>query len=224
MSVAIGLNVITAPSNETKGINARRVLLAGVFDQFGPDWNPLPNVKQEIDEIEQSIGGDVLFNEAFTPKAFEQRLQQKQYDIVHLATHAKFEASAQGSYLVAKDSAKITLDNLETWISRTQIKGQPIDLLTLSACETATGTDRAALGLGGVAVKSGARSVVATLWSINDRATSILIPQMYEELQNNQKKSVSLRTAQLNLLNNKESPKYKHPFYWAPFVLIGDWQ
>ena len=93
--------------------------------------------------------------------------------------------------------------------------------MVLSACETAEGDERAALGLAGVAVKAGARSVMASLWSVNDASTAKLVPLFFENLQQPKRsKAVALQRAQQQLLADAE---YRHPFYWAPFVLIGNW-
>ena len=97
----------------------------------------------------------------------------------------------------------------------------PLELLTLSACETAAGNDRAALGLAGIAVKAGARSALATLWSINDRSSSDLIAEFYGQLRDpNLTRAKALRNAQRKLLEN---PRFRPPYYWSPFILINDW-
>ena len=96
-----------------------------------------------------------------------------------------------------------------------------MELLTLSACQTAAGDDRAALGLAGVAVKAGARSALATLWLINDQAAARLVTAFYRQLQDaGVSKAQALRQAQLQLLADR---RYQHPGYWAPFLLIGNW-
>ena len=95
-------------------------------------------------------------------------------------------------------------------------------MLVLSACETAEGDNRAALGMAGVAVRSGARSTLATLWAVRDDSTALLMSEFYRNLiQEKSTKAQALRKAQLALLNNS---KYNHPYYWSPFVLIGNWR
>src|SRR5918993_2237609 len=101
-----------------------------------------------------------------------------------------------------------------------QIAGRPIDLLTLSACQTSAGDDqsaleRASLGLGGLAVKAGARSAMASLWFANDQATGELVRAFYEQLRDHPDagKAQALRQAQLELLRNED---FSHPIYWAP--------
>ena len=91
----------------------------------------------------------------------------------------------------------------------------------MSACQSAAGDDRAALGLAGVAIRSGARSTIATLWSIQDDSTAKLIAQFYRELKTpGTSKAEALRKAQLSLL---QSDRYQHPFYWSAFILLGNW-
>ena len=98
---------------------------------------------------------------------------------------------------------------------------RPLELLTLSACQTAAGDDRAALGLAGIAIKAGARSALATLWYINDQSSSDLVTEFYRQLQDPSiSRATALQRAQLQLLN---VPGYEHPGYWAPFLLINNW-
>jgi CHAT domain-containing protein len=113
------------------------------------------------------------------------------------------------------------MNRLQSAIGKRQYQDQALELLVLSACETAAGDDRAALGLAGVALRAGARSAVATLWSITDESTAILVSDFYRRLQEeNSSKAEALRSAQLTLLRDE---RYRHPVYWAPFLLIGNW-
>jgi CHAT domain-containing protein len=111
-------------------------------------------------------------------------------------------------------------------IAPSQFRGRPVELLTLSACETASGDEnsaRAALGLAGVAVRAGARSALATLWLADDAATTRLMPAFYRFLSSAAapSKAQALREAQLQLLSTL---RYQHPRFWAPFVIIGNWR
>ena len=116
---------------------------------------------------------------------------------------------------------KLTMDHLRELIGLFEFRQIPLDLLTLSACESAAGDDQSALGLAGVAVKAGARSALATLWFINDPASSNLINAFYLRLkQSSLSKAQALREAQVALLDH---PIYRHPGYWAPFLLINNW-
>lgn len=92
----------------------------------------------------------------------------------------------------------------------------------LSACQTAAGDDRAALGLAGIAVRAGARSTIASLWKVNDAATAELMVGLYERLSVGQvDKAQALQQAQLDVLHTAPT---SHPYYWAAFVLVGNWQ
>jgi len=127
---------------------------------------------------------------------------------------------AKDSFLLAYDD-KITMDRLSQLIGMFQFRKTSLDLLTLSACETAVGDDRAALGLAGMAVKAGARSALASLWFIDDEATSELVTEFYKQLQDPSiSKAVALQRAQLKI---SSEPIHDHPSYWAPFLLINNW-
>jgi CHAT domain-containing protein len=102
-----------------------------------------------------------------------------------------------------------------------KFRDQPLELLTLSACQTAAGDDRAALGLAGVAVKAGAKAALATLWKIHDEPSSMLVEEFYRHLRDpSVSKAVALQRAQLKLLGDAA---YAHPRHWAAFLLINNW-
>ena len=106
-------------------------------------------------------------------------------------------------------------------VGRLRLRAQPLELLTLSACETAQGDDRAALGLAGVAIKAGARSALATLWLVADEAAALLMTEFYRHIQTpGISRAQALRQAQLTLLQQSQ---YAEPFFWAPFLLINNW-
>jgi CHAT domain-containing protein len=105
--------------------------------------------------------------------------------------------------------------------TREQDIDNPIELLVLSACQTAQGDRRAPLGIAGVAVRSGARSTLATLWSVDDKSAAEFMVEFYRQLAKSKvTKAEAIRLAQLKLLQQRE---YSNPFYWAPFVLLGNW-
>ncbi|CAD0221685.1 MULTISPECIES: CHAT domain-containing protein [Planktothrix] len=185
-------------------------------------FSALPGVASEIQQIEENIPTKVLFNQQFTRDAVQQQIQKTAFPIVHLATHGQFSSKAEDTFLLTWDS-RINVKDLD-YLLRSRQPGEqnPVELLVLSACETATGDQRAALGLAGVAVRSGARSTLATLWQVNDTSTASLMAEFYRELiQPQVTKSQALRQAQLKLL---QQPQYQDPYYWAPFVLVGNWQ
>ena len=105
--------------------------------------------------------------------------------------------------------------------NRQMKQSKVLDLLVLSACDTASGDDRAVLGLAGFAVRSGARSTIATLWPVKDKAASLLMTEFYEQLkQPGATKAQALQRAQMNLLGKTD---FKDPFFWSAFVLVGSW-
>jgi CHAT domain-containing protein len=197
-----------------------QVLAAGLTEAV-QGFPPLPAVDQELKAISGLYEGEVLENEAFSIANVEAELESgRPYDIVHVASHGQFESDVNDSFLLTSDS-RLTMDKLEGYMGVTAYRDRPVELLTLSACQTAVGDDRAALGLAGVAIKAGARSAVATLWSVNDRASSELVAEFYRQLRDPAlSKADALRQAQLALLQDS---RYGHPLYWSPFLLIGNW-
>ena len=184
-------------------------------------FSPLNYVDSELKEIGKMVDGVTLLNQNFTAKALQQEIKFTDYPIVHIATHGQFSSTLEDTFLLTWDE-RININELDSILqTRNPSQDQAIELLVLSACETASGDKRAALGLAGMAVRAGARSTLATLWSVNDRATAKLMSDFYHELAAQKlPKADAVRQAQLSLLH---SSWYKHPFYWAPYVLLGNW-
>jgi CHAT domain-containing protein len=142
------------------------------------------------------------------------------YNIVHIASHGEFGSDPSKTFVLAFDG-RLTMDDLEQTIKFGQLRESALELLTLDACQTASGDDRAALGLAGVALKSGARSALATLWFISDQASGELAVRFYEAMKSGSvSKARALQIAQTQLIAD---PRFDHPAYWAPFLLIGNW-
>jgi len=196
-----------------------QLLVAGLSESV-QGFPPLPDVTGEVSRLDELYDGAVLQNSRFTQANIEQALGETPYSIVHVASHGEFQSDVRDTYLLTYDG-KLNMNALEGYMASTKYRDQPVELLTLSACQTAVGDDKAALGLGGIAVKAGARSALATLWYINDQASSQLIKAFYAELKGSDiSKAGALRQAQLSLVND---PRFSHPSYWAPFLLIGNW-
>lgn len=193
-------------------------LIGGVSDAV-QGFEALPGVESELAMLSGALGAKPLLNEAFTADAITRRLATGRQGIVHLATHGVFDRDHASSFILAHDE-KITLDRLQNTVGARQYTGEPLDLLVLSACETAKGDERAALGLAGVSLKAGARSTVASLWPIADEATALLMQQFYQALRQGETKSRALQLAQIALINEGE---WSHPSYWSPYLLIGNW-
>ncbi|ALA59294.1 CHAT domain-containing protein [Nitrospira moscoviensis] len=181
---------------------------------------PLPYVAEEMDSIRALYAGHQLLDQEFVARRMERELRDGRYGIVHIATHGKFSTDVNESFLLTFDG-KLTMNQLDRLIGLYRFRDQPIELLTLSACQTGVGDDRAALGLAGVAIKAGARSALATLWFINDEASAALIGEFYRQIRSGAgSKAEALQRAQLKLLGDRV---YEHPAYWSPFLLLNNW-
>ena len=198
-----------------------RVLAAGLTEARGR-FPALRYVADELAQVRSQVSSSVeLFNREFTNAAFQNQINALPFPVVHLATHGQFSSQAEATFILTWDG-QLDVNQLNDLLrSRDPSRTDPIELLVLSACETLTGDKRAALGLAGVAVRAGARSTLATLWSVNDEATAFLMGQFYEALKNpTVTKAEALRRAQLALLGNS---KFDRPHFWAPYVLVGNW-
>ncbi|MDZ8108676.1 MAG: CHAT domain-containing protein [Nostoc sp. DedQUE12a] len=210
-----------------------KVLAAGVSEQIkvqGEFFAALVNVPKELDQIQQTFpASEKLLNQEFTVKTIQKQLKSN-FPVIHLATHGLFSSNPQKNFIITGDGQSISINELSALLKE---PGTTIELLVLSACETATGDERAVLGLAGMAVRSGARSTLATLWPVGDASTAQFMGQFYEDLKKPEAKQAdALRKAQLSLLESlKLNPPFEelqnlppHPYYWAPYVLVGNWQ
>jgi CHAT domain-containing protein len=206
------------------------VLMGGATDAPSferENLNALPNVEKELEGISREVSRKKqLLQQDFVEANIQQQINSSPFSIVHIATHGNFSSNPEQTY-VLDWTRRIKIEDLERLLRlNRQRDKQPIDLLILSACETATGDRRAALGLAGVAIRAGARSTIATLWQVNDASTAELMIQFYQNLQNPQlTKAEALRQAQLKLLNKENylDRDYNRAYYWAPFVIVGNW-
>jgi CHAT domain-containing protein len=148
-------------------------------------------------------------------------LSQQPVDVLHLATHASFNGRSDRAFIVANGEA-IRLAELRDIIARNRTRGDPLDLLVLSACETAVGDDEASMGLAGAAVQAGALSAIASLWQVNDLGTAQLMREFYSRYRTGEGRSRSLRDAQLALIEG--GGDNARPNIWAAFTLVGAWR
>jgi CHAT domain-containing protein len=201
--------------------NKKLKILVGGLSESRQGFSALPGVESEVQQIKSEIPGQLLLNQGFTSKAIQKQISASPFPVVHLATHGQFSSNADETFVLTWDSRLDVKDLGELLQNREQETPKPIELLVLSACQTAEGDKRAALGLAGVAVRSGARSTIATLWSVEDKSTSKFMAEFYGQLAKpGVTKAQALRLAQQTLMQENQ---FKHPFYWAPFVLVGNW-
>jgi CHAT domain-containing protein len=197
-----------------------KALLAGLSDG-NQAFSALPGVKEEVSEVSTTVPATILLNHQFTTKALQTQVNTQPFSIVHLATHGQFSSKPEETFILTWDG-RLDVKQLNTLLgNRDLANSPPLELLVLSACQTAKGDKRAALGLAGVAVRSGARSTLATLWTVSDESTAKFMEQFYKELFTpNITRAEAVRVAQLHLLKTPEST---HPYFWAPFILVGNW-
>jgi CHAT domain-containing protein len=225
IAVVPSLQLLDINPSPTRQIDA---LLAGATNAPSfrqENLTPLPNVERELKDIGQEIGGGTtLFEQNFLQSNMRSQIAQTPFSIVHIATHGSFSSNPEQTYLLDWNK-RINIEDLNDLLRvNRDSKSQPIDLLILSACETASGDRRAALGLAGIAIRAGVRTTVATLWQISDASTAEFMVQFYENLKNPQLSKIeALRRTQLTFLENSSESEYNRAYYWAPFVMVGDW-
>ena len=216
MAITPGLNLTDPRPIKREGA---KVLAVGVTEAV-QGFPPLPNVAAELEALRTIFPGTTLVDREFAVGKLEETLKQERFTILHVASHGEFSSEPGKTFLLAFDG-KLTMDRLEQDIGLFKFRDDPLELLTLSACDTAEGDDRAALGLAGVAIKAGARSALATLWEVNDVAAAGLVVDFYRGLQDPSiSRATALQRAQVKMLSD---PRYEHPGFWAPFLLINNW-
>ncbi|MBD2771812.1 CHAT domain-containing protein [Iningainema tapete] len=219
VAVSPALQLFTPKPLAQRKLNA----LAGGLSQPPSNENfaPLPNVKEELKLIQQiGVATTTLLDQNFQSTILGKKINDQPFRVVHLATHGQFSSKAKDTFILAADK-RIYVKDLDTLLkNREQKRREPVELLVLSACETAAGDNRAALGLAGVAIRAGARSTLASLWQIGDNSTAMFVSEFYRQLTTGTTTADALRKAQLKLLRDSE---YSLPLYWAPYVLVGNW-
>ncbi len=211
------LRLTAAGGSEAKKAD---ILLSGLSDAV-QEFGPLPGVKDELADVRQIMNArTMLFNKDFTVSNLTGEFKTNPYGMLHVATHGVFGGSARDSFLLTYDD-RLDMDGLADMIGLSRFRDQKIALLTLSACQTAMGNERAALGLAGIAVKAGVRSAIATLWFVDDESTSLAIKEFYRQIGTpGLSKAKALQNTQKQLIGKR---RFWHPIYWAPFLLIGNW-
>lgn len=250
--------------DKRKPVGELRALGAGVSKERGAEFPALKAVQDELKNVVRKesaqnkeeewgvIPGERLLDEEFKRKTFQDAIVK--YSVIHIASHFDFKpGNERSSVLLLGDGELLSLKD----VSSDPLMFSGVELLTLSACNTATGGNGTEVeGFGGLAQMRGAKSVLASLWAVADRSTGVLMKQFYTNLRDNQEmtKSEALRQAQLDLLmgrvvvpsaidelrdkNNGKTDEAKtgtafvpdpkrprsHPYYWAPFILIGNWK
>jgi CHAT domain-containing protein len=219
-------------------LNQTQVLAMGA-SKF-QNQSALPAVPVEIDTIiSNSWQGKSLLNQDFTLANLKAQRAIYPFGIVHLATHAEFSPGLVDQSYIQFWDKQVRLDELKSL----ELSNPPVQLLVLSACRTALGDSQAELGFAGLAVQSGAKAAIASLWSVSDGGTLALMSEFYPQLKTTSVKAEALRQTQIAMLKQqvslKDNPairggnvfpgevpldgrKLSHPYYWAGFTLIGN--
>lgn len=216
LGVAPGLELVDA---KPLARNQLKILTGGVSEARS-GFDALPGVELELQRIASEVPTTKLLNESFTESNLKAAVKSSPYPVIHLATHGQFSSQAENTFILAWDE-RINAKQLDNLLRGDSKNPRPLELLVLSACRTAVGDRRAALGLAGVAVRAGARSTMASLWYVSDDATALLMTRFYEELTNTKvTKAEALRRAQQTIMQDE---KFAHPYFWAAFVMVGNW-
>ncbi len=196
-----------------------RSFVGGISEAQGESL-ALPGVLEELDTIDRQIHSAPHRNNNLSLNTLKTALSKTPIALLHLATHGQFSATPGETFLQLWGD-RLTVKDLGMWFEERTINGlPPLELLILSACQTAQGDRRAALGIAGIAIQSGARSTIASLWTVDDRSTAQLMQYLYQNLDQDLPRAEALRKAQIMLLKN---PEFSHPYYWSAFTLLGAW-
>lgn len=219
------LQLLNPQYSRPKQLNA----LIGGLSEASQGFAALPFVEKEIEQIKSKIPGELLLNEAFTTEALKNAINSSSYPIVHLATHSNFSSNPKETFLLTWDN-RIDANHLGNLLrTRNQDKSHDIDLLILSACQTANAGGQTPFGLTGVALQAGVHSTIGILELASDEATATLMTRFYQELADPTiTKAEALRRTQVALLRVEllkvKLFQEKPQSYWASFVLVGDWR
>ncbi|MGK7951880.1 MAG: CHAT domain-containing protein [Xenococcaceae cyanobacterium] len=216
------------------------------------DQPPLPTMPIELSNIiSDPRQGELFINDNFTVDNFiAQNRRSQPFRIIHLGTHAQFTAGDFNDSFIQFSDQKLKIRELRQIsdeLGWSNTNTTPIELLVLSACETALGDEEAELGFAGLAVQAGVKSALASLWYISDLGTLALMTEFYDNLSDVLVKAEALRSTQLSMLNGEVQIKdrelllsngesvdlpstlpegsltFSDPYFWSAFTLIGNW-
>jgi CHAT domain-containing protein len=186
----------------------------------GKNFEVIQKLKEELEGITKKVPASQPLVEAnFTKANIQNKLQTGNFSAVHLKTHGEFSSDPDETYIVAYQKLLKGQDIASLIETGTQERSSNIELLVLSACQTASGDNRAVLGLAGIAVRAGARSTLSTLWEARDAPNTELMLQFYEELS----KPGMTRAKALHLAQKSLFERHQAANIWATYILVGNW-
>jgi CHAT domain-containing protein len=224
IALAPGLQLLEPKPLQRERLSALTAGLSEPREVAGIKFPRLQNVLYELKQIESQVPkSQKLFNQTFTTANIQNQIDSNPFTVVHMATHGQFSSNLEKTFILTWDRL-LKIDELDNLLRTSDhSRSSAIELLVLSACETAAGDNRAALGLAGIAVRAGARSTLATLWQVDDLSTARLMSEFYRQLADPKlTKAEALQKAQLALWNDK-TQDWKRPYFWAAYVLVGNW-
>jgi len=212
-----------------------RLLTAGTSQQAPSytveGYNALPNIEGELETINKTISkSEQLTDAEFTKVNIQNKINSALFTIVHIATHGQFSSNPDDTFILDWNQ-RINVRDLGQLLQTENLKrsDRAIELLILSACQTAVGDTRAALGLAGVSIRAGVRSVLGSLWRVSDASTAELMKQFYQELLQSDssqlRKAEALRQVQIKFIKGEIEPNkgYNRPYHWSSFIIVGNW-
>lgn len=227
-----GINLFEPPKQESRGLAKRALHIRSA--EATRLLNPaernlrasqlkqelaLPGVNEELKALAKLSSQPVMENDSFLLNAFKQTVNQG-HVAVHIASHGYFSGDPKKSFVMTYDHL-LNMEQLSALFQTEAFHDRPIELVTLSACQTAEGDDRSPLGLSGVVVQTGVKSAIGTLWPVADEAARQFFADFYQQYQQSgMTKAKAMQYAQQQLMKNKE---LNNPAYWGPFVLVGEW-
>jgi len=180
------------------------------------------------------LNTNILLEQEFTIEKLQYLMLNNNFSNIHISTHGKFQSNSKKAFLYTSDGKNINMPELRKAISKKETKELPyLDLLVLSACQTATGegSGRSAFGFASSAISAGVSTVVGTLWPVHEKATNDLMTYFYTNLYGNNSeqytKAKALQNAVIKVLrdserkNEDDEDNFSDPYYWAPIVMIG---
>ncbi len=229
-------------------IKSSKMLGMGISQSAG-GLPALPAVSVEVPTLTEKIWqGSGYLDQQVTLAQFQSLAQREQFGIVHLATHAEFNPGNLNESFIQFWDGRLTLSKLRTIALSQKWNSNPtLEMLVLSACQTALGSDQAELGFTGLAVQTGVKTAIGSLWSISDEGTLGLMSEFYRNLKTAPIRAAALRDAQLSLLrgqvsvangqlkltdgsevalprgSTQNSVNLTHPYFWAAYTVVGNW-
>ncbi|MGX9350332.1 CHAT domain-containing tetratricopeptide repeat protein [Shimia sp. W99] len=244
-SFAFSLYSTAVPTQFARGPRVADAAAGFGVTRAHPGFSPLPGVADEIETIfaasdgQGVLHGDAMLDEGFDTKSLRRVLMRKP-GILHIASHfALLPGQEDDSFLLLGDGSHLSLSEIR---ETRAFRFRGVDLLTLSACQTARGGDGSEIdGFGATAQLNGASSVMASLWPVADSATPILMQDFYRGMiEEGLDKAEALRRSQIKMLQSEGQVTgatrtaeglveefgdsgFQHPYFWSAFVLMGNW-